>query len=118
MTAKQLFERAMLLLGYVDANGDVLVDTGLQKRAVAMMNQIAADLALAADPNAAPEPIVRLSEDVPLLGRAALDAAPYGVAMLLAGAQGDIDAKATFATVYNRKRAVCGGVSARQNVLP
>ena len=118
MSGKQLFERAMLLLGYVDTNGDVLVDTGLQKRAVAIVNQVAADLTLAQDPTAALTPISRLEDAVAVTGRAAVDAMPYGVAMLLAGAQGDADGQATFALIYNRKRAVCGGGMTRQNVLP
>ena len=115
MNSKQLFERAMLLAGYVDVNGDVLVDTGLQKRAVAIVNQIAADLTVG---NVAPSPITRLGQELTLDGKAA-EAAPYGVAMLLAAAQGDTDAQAIFAVIYNRKRAGAGGFAeTRQDVLP
>ena len=116
MNGKQLFERAMLLLGYVDTNGDVLVDTGLQKRAVAIINQIAADLHH--DDSTAPEPIVRLDQTV-AVDKHAAEAMPYGVAMLLAQTHGDADGQAVFATIYNRKRAKSGGFAqVRQDVLP
>ncbi len=119
MNAKQLFERAILLLNYVDADGNPTVDTGSQKRVIAIINQIAADLVLAGDPGAAFEPIKRLDDALPVSGRAAVDAMPYGVAMLLAQAQGDAEGQALFATMYNRKRAVAGGfIQTRQNVLP
>ena len=115
MNSKQLFERAMLLAGYVDVNGDVLVDTGLQKRAVAIINQIAADLTIG---ETAASPVTRLGQELTLGGKAA-EAAPYGVAMLLAAAQGDADTQALFTMIYNRKRAGVGGFAqTRQDVLP
>lgn len=119
MNAKHILQRALVLLNYVDANGQPAPDAAIGKRAVGVINQIAADLTFAADPDADFVPIARLDEDVALDGRIAHGVMPYGVAMLLAQSEGDADNQAVFAAIYNRKRAAAGGFAQRRlDVLP
>ena len=119
MNAKHILERALVLLNYVDAAGAPAPSAATAKRAVGLINQIAADLTFAAHADAAFAPITRLDEDVPLDARTVQGVMPYGVAMLLAQSEGDADQQAIFATIYNRKRAAVGGFAEqRLDVLP
>ena len=119
MNGKQLYERALVLLHYVDAAGEPVYDAAGRKRAVTIVNQIAADLLFAKDPTADFTPIARLEDPVPLDGRITENMMPYGVAMLLAQSEGDADGQALFATIYNRKRAAVGGFAeTRRDILP
>lgn len=119
MNGKQLYERALILLHYVDAAGEPVYDAAGRKRAVTIVNQIAADLLFAKDPSAAFAPIARLEDELPLARWDAENVMPYGVAMLLAQSEGDADGQALFAAIYNRKRAAVGGFTeTRRDVLP
>lgn len=119
MNAKHILERALVLLNYVDAAGTPAPSAATAKRAVGLINQIAADLTFAANPNAAFVPIARLDEDVALDARTLHGVMPFGVAMLLAQSEGDADNQAVFAAIYNRKRAAVGGFTEqRLDVLP
>lgn len=119
MNGKQLLERALLLLNYVDAAGEPHFPGVNGKRAVSVINQIAADLLFARQADAAFTPMVRLDEAIPLDERTVENVMPYGVAMLLAQSEGDADGQALFAAIYNRKRAAVGGLAqTRRDVLP
>ena len=55
---------------------------------------------------------------IPLPDRLTADVMPYGVAMLLAQGEGDADNQATFARIYNQKRAALTHSDTRVNRLP
>lgn len=97
MNGYDIYRRAMTLLGYTDANGDVSDGDGLLKRALSAVNQIGADLC-------GMTPLTVLTEEVPVPG-AALEALPCGVAMLLALGEGDGGKNELFCELYNAKRA-------------
>ena len=58
------------------------------------------------------------NDPVPLPERLTADVMPYGVAMLLAQGEGDADNQATFARIYNQKRAALTHTDTRVNRLP
>lgn len=104
MTGRELMEQAMRLLNYTDPRGEIdRNQTGeLFRRGRAMVNQLLADLL----PIEGKEitRIDTLDDVLPVSDRTAMTAAPYGLAMLLAGSEGDGDNQQMMAAIYNQKR--------------
>lgn len=115
-TAKDVLERAMMLCGYVNREGvpDHLRDADIYKRGLAMVNQIYSDMFFAETPDEAFAPLRSMEQEIPLSARCVNDILPYGVAMLLAGAEGDASNQSIFSYVYNQKRA--GGVKTARTI--
>ncbi len=115
-TAREVFERAMQLCGYVNGEGvpDRLQDADMYKRGPALVNQIYADMFFAETPDAEFRPIGSMEAEISLSSRCVNDIMPYGVAMLLAQAEGDTTAQSAFSYAYNQKRA--GGVKAARRI--
>ncbi len=109
-TAREVLDRAMQLCGYVNSEGmpDRLRDADIYKRGLALVNQIYTDMFFAETPDGDFSPLDRMEEMIPLSARCVNDIMPYGVAMLLAQAEGDATAQSAFSYAYNQKRA--GGV--------
>lgn len=97
MSGYDIYKKAMSLLGYTDANGDVSGDEGLKKRALDAVNQIGGDLCDMTPLTALTEPVTA--------DRRTLEALPYGVGMLLALGEGDGGKNQLFCELYNAKRA-------------
>lgn len=110
MTGQDIFRQAMRLLGYTDTLGDLdsAQNTEQYKRGLTVINQLVCDLSLSESGTMAP-PLSSLRQELPLTERTARDVLPYGVAMLLAAAEGDGDNQQLFAALYDQKR-----VSVRQ----
>lgn len=106
-TAKEVFERSLQLCGYVNSEGvpDRLRDADIYKRGLAMVNQIFSDMFFAETPEGDFVPLRGMEEEIPLSARCVNDIMPYGVAMLLAAAEGDTNNQSAFSYVYNQKRA-------------
>lgn len=120
MTGQEVFRQALRLLGYTDTLGDPdsAQNTEVYKRGLAVINQLVCDLSLSESGSMA-APLTSLRQDLPLLERTARDVLPYGVAMLLAAAQGDGDNQQLFAALYDQKRvSVRNGYERRTDTLP
>lgn len=120
MTGQEVFKQAMRLLGYTDTFGetDSAQNTELYKQGLAIINQLIADLSVAASGTMAP-PLCSLRDDISLDARAVRDVLPYGVAMLLAANRGDGDNQRLFAALYDQKRiSVRSGYERRTDTLP
>lgn len=105
MTANEVFRQAMRLLGYTDTLGDLdsAQNTELYKRGLTVINQLVCDLSTSENGTLA-APLSTLRQELPLSERTARDVLPYGVAMLLAAAEGDGDNQQLFAALYDQKR--------------
>ena len=105
MTANEVFRQAMRLLGYTDTLGDLdsAQNTELYKRGLTVINQLVCDLSTSENGVLA-APLSTLRQELPLTERTARDVLPYGVAMLLAAAEGDGDNQQLFAALYDQKR--------------
>lgn len=105
MTANEVFRQAMRLLGYTDTLGDLdsAQNSELYKRGLTVINQLVCDLSVSEN-GALAAPLTTLRQDLPLTERTARDVLPYGVAMLLAAAEGDGDNQQLFAALYDQKR--------------
>jgi hypothetical protein len=109
-TAREVLERAMQISGYVNGEGapDRLRDADIYKRGLALVNQIYTDMFFAETPDGEFLPLASMEDEIPLSARCVNDIMPYGVAMLIAQAEGDATNQSIFSYAYNQKRA--GGV--------
>ncbi len=99
MTAGQIFNRALLLLGYAtDGHND-----GIRSRAVATLNAAYVDICRVLMVDF--EPIKTMADKVCFGEGTATDVMVYGVAMFIAQSEGDAENQAVFCDIYNRKRA-------------
>lgn len=120
MTGQDVFRQAMRLLGYTDTLGelDSAQNTELYKRALTVINQLICELSLSESGTMAP-PLSSLRQELPLSEQTARGVLPYGVAMLLAAAEGDGDNQQVFAALYDQKRvSVRQGYERRTDTLP
>ena len=115
-TGREVFDRAMSLLGYTDKDGNVdrLRDADLYKKALLLVEQIYTDMFFCETPNSEFSALGGLDEEIPLSRRCVNDIMPYGVAMLLAGLAGDASAQSVFSAIYNQKRSA--GVKAQSTI--
>ena len=106
-TAREVFERAMQIGGYVNGEGapDRLRDADIYKRGLALVNQIYTDMFFAETPDGVFQPLTSMDAEIPLSTRCVNDIMPYGVAMLIAQAEGDATNQSIFSYAYNQKRA-------------
>lgn len=130
ITGRMVWEQAMHLLGYTGADGELSGRDELLPRALAVVNQAAADLwytpggrPLGAPGGAMAEeagycPLRSLDEPVCLSRRALIDVLPWGVAMLLAQSESDGDSQALMAVTYAAKRAALSRIDRRGDVFP
>lgn len=106
-TGNDVFNRAMMLLGYTDVDGEVngAQSAELFRRALDVLNQVLADLwPLERDDELVP--MTSVNADVPLSAAAIENVMPYGVAMFLAQADGDGANQQFYASLYQQKRNV------------
>lgn len=121
-TGRDVFYRAMRLLGYSGPEGqmDGLQFAELYKRSLPAVNQIYSDLFYLEHGGQEPfAELTHLDQPLKLSPRAIHDVMPYGVAMLIAQTEGDGDNQLLCANLYNQKRqAACAGQKQRVDVIP
>lgn len=111
MTGYDIYESAMMLLGYVSADGSLSEDEGIKQRAVFAINAIAADMGLKIN-------IKNLTEGI-CADNGYFEAFIYGVGMLLSLGEEDREKNEIFTRIYNAKRAtVKSGSSKIRDLLP
>ena len=105
MTVGEVIRQTLALLNYTDTrvDGEVPGGHGLYKRVLPLVNQTAAELWFREHSEPFP-PLRDLQATVPLPDRVVQTVLPYGVAMLLAAADGDADNQTLFASLYDGHR--------------
>lgn len=118
MTGYEIYRQALALLNYADADGNATADADLHRRALALVNQIYADLwHISTDKRF--EPLTALTQRVLLDSHVLTNVMPYGVAMLIAQTDGDADNQAIYAALYDRRRpSVCCAISRIEDRSP
>lgn len=120
MSGYDVLRQAIRLLGYTDTLGelDSAQNAEAYRRGLSVINQLVCDLSLSESGKMAP-PLLSLRQELPLSERTVRDVLPYGVAMLLAAAEGDGDNQQLFAALYDQKRvSVRSGYERRTDTLP
>lgn len=111
MTANDILQSALALMGEERYNEIGFDNEGFCIRALEYVNRIAEDLCGA-------ESVFDINEEI-ALPSSARSAASYGVAMLLALSEGDTARNEAFGVIYNGLRAaVKGNISAVRDTLP
>lgn len=98
MTALQILDRALMLLGYTD-DGHC---NRIKSRAIAIINAAYVDVCRAA--RADYIPLKSLSDTFTVGDEIACDVLVYGVAMFIAQSEGDTEIQAVYCDLYNKKR--------------
>lgn len=110
MNGYDVYDRAMIRLGYKATGKTEIMDTGIIGRAVELINQIAIDLKLKA--------IDELSDNIECSAELS-EALCCGVAMLISLCEADANKNVIFTALYNAKRAaVLSGKSFIEDTLP
>lgn len=110
MTAKDVYETALALLGYED-------NPEFQRRAVPVTNKVYFDLYQRCSDGKDFQPIRSLSEELKLPQNVALTVMPSGVAELIALSEGDGELQQYFALDYDRARAKLAKIDHIDNVI-
>lgn len=103
MTGLNMFDKAMLLLGYTGSHNELSGKDELLTRGLVAINQVYSDLHYASDTTDF-VPLNNINDTINLPTRVLYDVMPYGVAMFLAQAEGDGDNQQMFSVLYNQKR--------------
>ena len=103
MTAQQMFDKSMTLLGYTGTHNEIAGKDELLTRGLAFINQVYSDLHYASNKTDF-VPLTNINDDINLSTRTLNDVMPYGVAMFLAQAEGDGDNHQMFSALYSQKR--------------
>lgn len=117
MTGQEMLNRALLLLGYSDAQGNVADEERVKLRALSVLNTVYSDLFYILFDEGF-KPLVTLSQKIELPERVLQDVMPYGVASFLAMSESDGDNQQVYTVLYNRKRTAINRQSATRDVLP
>ncbi len=110
MNGYEIYDRAMIRLGYKAIGKNEIQDVGIMGRAAEFINQIAVDLGL--------KPIEDLSDNIDCSDELS-EALCCGVAMLISLSDSDANKNVIFTALYNAKRAtVLSGRAFIEDNLP
>ena len=117
MTVRDIFQKAMIMLGYTGSNGEISGEQEYLKRGIVAVNQVYADLFYALG-NSSFVPAEKSMDKIDLPERVLYDVMPYGVAMFIAQSENDGDSQQLFAETYTRKRASLRHENSIKDVIP
>lgn len=113
MTAYDVLQKSLKLLGYTANNGNEQLTARLMNRAVELINTVYEDVSREEEYI----PISSLDDEIKLPEKA-LIVMPYGVAAFIAQSENDGDQQQLWMTIYNRKRRTLGGSALKTDSLP
>lgn len=117
MTAKEILNSAMALLGYTEQNGNCELPNRILLRAIPLINIIYSELKRA-EGSGEIFPITDLCEEVRLSPDVLSEVMPCGVAMMIAGSESDGDSQSFWAEIYSRKKAILTRFEDRTDTIP
>lgn len=117
MTAREILNSALKLLGYTEANGNSELPQRILNRATAIINVIYSEL-WRAEGKKDFKPITNLADEIKLSSTVLCEVMPCGVAMMIAGSESDGDNQSFWAEMYSRKKAILTRLEERVDSLP
>lgn len=114
MTVKQMYDRALVLLGETDFIG-VKDDAEILKQAITIVDVVGEELHSLVSHHKW-QHLTDCNEEIPLPDNA-LSVMPYGVAMWIAKSEGDMTQQSYFATLYTQKQAKLTRIRGMRDVL-
>ena len=118
MTAQDLLNKALVLLGYTDSVGSAQLTNRIRSRAVTAINQVYADLFYALNPKGEFKGIENLNDTLLLPERILNEVTPYGVAAFIAQTEGDGENNQLFTLLFNSKRALLTHTEKTVDAMP
>jgi hypothetical protein len=116
MTAKNMIDKAMIMLGYSSREGNLGAESEIAARGLTFVNLIYADLFYALGEKGF-VPLNSTAEDIKLPERVLHDIMPFGVAMYFAQSESDADNQSLYAALYNQKRSTIIRVGRVQDIF-
>ncbi len=117
MTVNEIYLKALTLLGYAGANGEISGEHELKRQGIVAVNQVYAELFFALGRENF-KCVNASSDEIDLPERILQDIMPYGVAMFIAQSENDGDSQLLFAHIYNKKRTLVRKKRNVEDVLP
>lgn len=96
MTGFDIFESAIIRLGFIDSKGSLEQQLPLRKTALSIINELSFDLCKA--------PPIKSLHDALQIDKKASVVISYGVAFVLATIMGETEKQATMLAIFNAKR--------------
>lgn len=108
-----------MLLNYTDSTGrpNGQKNKAVYARALSLLNQVCCDL-FYVEGRCHWRPLASMDDPLPLSDRTASDVLPYGLAMLIAQGESDIDNQTLYAALFNQKRLSLSSCCKRRDMLP
>lgn len=117
MTAREIINKAVIMLGYTDGSGNISTDTQMRRRALTALNLVYSDLYYSLGGTEF-SPLTTLEDRVNLPERVLNDVVPYGVAAFLAQSESDGDNQQYYIMLYNSKRAALTRSESIEDTIP
>lgn len=111
MTAKEIYDNALALLGYKD-------DSVFQNKSVSAFNKVYFELQRAINNCKSFEPISALNSDIELPEKVLVGVMPLGIAEQLALSEGDGEQQQYFAVAYERAKAKLNRTEKIYDIMP
>ncbi len=116
MTAYDITQKALKLLGYTSASGNEQLTARLMNRAIELINTVYEDLwGIVYDIDFTP--VATLDDEIGLTAKA-LGVMPYGVAAFMAQSESDGDSQQLWMTAYRQRRLKLTAHHSRKDVIP
>lgn len=115
MTANDILQRALALLGYAENNGNTQLTQRILQKALPLINLVYGDIARIK--GLEKERISSLNDEIELSNKAA-DVFACGVAAYIAGTEGDDGAQALWSAEYQSRRTTLSKRTEYKDVIP
>ena len=116
MTAKEIINSALKLLGYTSSAGNEQLTARIMNKAIPIINVVFSDL-WPKEHTEDFEPVAKLDDKIKLSNKAT-SVMVYGVAAFIAQSENDGDQQQIWMTIYNKKISTLTVITTRQDVLP
>lgn len=117
MTVNECTDKVLRLLGYVNNLG-VVNDSELRSKIIEQINLVYADLWYSCKTDEEFKKVENPDDEINLPEIVLNDCFLYGVAQMVAAAEGDSDNQAYFGQIYNQKRNRCNHIDTIIDTLP
>lgn len=117
MTGRNILDSALKLLGYTEANGNSQLPQRILNRGTSVINVIYSELSRAEGVTDF-KPIKTLTDKIKLKENTLNEIMPAGVAMMIAGSEGDGAEQQLWAEIYNRKRSILTSIAEKEDIIP
>ena len=115
MTGAQMLDKALVMLGYSNTNGNLI--SRIKDRSLTFINLVYSDIWYILKEEDF-TPLSTLKDKIDLTDRVLQDVFPYGLCMFIAQSESDSDNQALWTNLYNQKRTSLTRLDTVKDVIP